>query len=287
MLTSEYVADFRAYERSLQTGPQDERVAHCVNRLMDVLFPLILELRPTRDEWNDMIEWVSALGPVHTKLVLWLIGLTQLVEEGNANLLPEATQVGVEGPFFVPGAPVKAHGEPLAVNPEAENDWLILDGTVTDLKGRPLGDVEMHVWAANSKGTYSNFDQDAEPWDCRGRVRTDPEGRYVVRLPMPASYSIHGPGAQLLTALGRQLVRPKHVHFLINHSGYEELIMQVCFEGDPYARIDSALAVKEEHIIPVRLVSDAKTLSLHGLSKPFHHGTYGFRLQPSAAAQAA
>jgi catechol 1,2-dioxygenase len=281
MLTSEYVAAFRAYERSLQTGPKNDRVAHCVNRLMDVLAPLILELKPTREEWDAMTNYIGNLGPLHTKLVLWLVGLTQLMEEANSNLLPEATQIGVEGPFFAPGAPLRKEGEALSEDP-ASADWLFLNGVVTDLKGKPVPHVGLEIWAANHKGSYSNFDPDAVPYDCRGRVVTDADGRYTFQIPYPAQYAIKGPGAELLKMLGRQLYRPRHVHFLIDHPGYEKLIMQVCFEGDEFARIDSALAVKEEHIIPIQHHTDAQEIKAKGVSKPFYTGTYHFKLQPVA-----
>jgi protocatechuate 3,4-dioxygenase beta subunit len=277
MIDSKYVADFRAYERSLQTGPQNERVAHCVNRLMDVLMPLVL--KPTREEWDAMTAYISGLGPVHTKLVLWLVGLTQLMEEINSNIGPEATQMGVEGPFFAPGAPLRPEGASLSEDP-AGADWLFLEGIVTDVAGKPLPNVTMEAWAANHKGTYSNFDLEAVPFDCRGKVVADAQGRYKLQTPYPAQYAIKGPGAQLLTAIGRQLWRPRHVHFMIDHPGFEKLIMQVCFEGDEFARIDSALAVKEEHIIPIAHHTDAAAIKARGLDKPFYTGTYDFKLQP-------
>jgi protocatechuate 3,4-dioxygenase beta subunit len=287
MLTSDYVANFRAYERSLQTGPQNERVAHCANRLMDVLYPLVLELKPTRDEWAAMIEWVAGLDVIQGKLVLWLMGLTQLVEEGNANMSPEATQIGVEGPFHVPGAPEVAIGGMLPSSTDGDDDMLILEGHVRDLSGAPLAGVELDIWAANTHGHYSQFEESMEPWDCRGRVRTDANGHYSVKMAMPAPYGIPGAGAEFLAAMGRQPMRPRHVHFLIDHPGFEQLIMQVCFEGDDYVRTDAALAVREDHIIPIEKISDGAALAAHGMTKPFHRGTYDFRLQHVVAAKAA
>jgi protocatechuate 3,4-dioxygenase beta subunit len=286
MIDSSYVAKFRAYERSLQTGPQDPRIAHCVNRLMDVLMPLVLELKPTVEEWEAMQAWIGGLGPVHTRLTLWLIGLTQLVEEMNANLDPEATQIGVEGPFFVPDSPLRAAGESMSEDPEGA-DWLFLEGAVRDLAGKPAPNLTLHVWSANHRGTYSNFDPSAVPFDCRGQVVTDTNGRYTLKAPYPANYAIGGPGADLLTKLGRQLWRPRHVHFLIDDPRYEKLIMQVCFEGDPYNRIDSALAVKEEHIVPVQHHSDPAAMTARGVNKPFYTCVYDFKLQPVAATKAA
>lgn len=286
MIDSAYVAKFRAYERSLQTGPQDERLAHCLNRFMDVMFPLVFELKPTLAEWQAMVAYVGNLGPVQTNLGLWLLGLTQLVEEMNCNLDPAATQIGVEGPFFVPDAPLRADGDSMSEEPGMA-DWMFLEGTVVDLAGQPCAGVTLHVWSANHEGKYSNFDPAARPFDCRGQVVTDANGRYAIKTPYPANYAIGGPNTLLLNALGRQLWRPRHIHFLIDDPRYEKLIMQVCFEGDPYNRIDSALAVKEEHIIPVKHHTDPAEFAARGVDKPFYTGAYHFKLQAAAKAAAA
>lgn len=287
MLTSEYVAKFRAYERSLQVEPQDTRIAHCTNRLMDVLYPLVLELKPTRKEWEAMIEWGAGLGPVQSRLMLWLMGLTQLVEEGDADLAPEATQIGVEGPFHVHGAPEISAGSMLPTSGKADIPVLVLEGDVRDLDGRPLANVVLDIWAANPDGRYSQFEPSMEPWDCRGRVRTDANGHYSVQMAMPACYGIPGAGAAFLAALGRQPMRPRHVHFLIDHPGFKKLIMQVCFEGDDYVHSDSALAVKVDHIIPLRHITDKGQIAKAGLEASHHHGTYNFRLQGNANAKVA
>ena len=287
MLNKDFVESFRAYEKSLQTGEQNPRLAHIANTLLDALYPVILELRPTREEWDQLVTMIDGLDVINTRLMLWLMGLTQLVEEGNANLSPEATQIGVEGPFFVPDAPLVEIGGSLAVAGEGDFDWLVLDGTVRDLEGKALADVELHIWASDEDGAYSNFDPSVPEWQSRGRVKTNDAGYYSVRMPMPECYEIPGLGAEYLKAVGRQLMRPKHVHFLISDPDYEELIMQVCFEGDPYNHIDSALAVKEDHIIPVTTVKSDNVPGAAGLAGPFHRATYDFKLQPVALNQAA
>lgn len=39
--------------------------------------------------------------------------------------------------------------------------------------------------------------------------------------------------AQLLEALGRDLIRPRHIHFKVGHPATRTLTTQVWFEGDP------------------------------------------------------
>jgi catechol 1,2-dioxygenase len=285
-LTSEDVAKFRAYERSLQTGPQDPRLAHVLNRFMDVMYPLILELKPTMDEWSQMITYLGSLDRVQTNLALWLTGCTQLVEELNCNLDARATQIGVEGPFFVDEAPLIGPDDTMSKDP-GEADWLFLDGQVKDLEGKPIAGVTLHVWSSNHKGTYSNFDPAAEAFDCRGRVITDADGRYKIKTAYPANYAIGGPCLPILQVLGRQPWRPRHVHFMVDDPRFEKLVMQVCFEGDPYNRIDSALAVKEEHIVPVAHHTNAEDIHARGLNKPFYTCSYDFVLQPIGYAKAA
>jgi protocatechuate 3,4-dioxygenase beta subunit len=108
-----------------------------------------------------------------------------------------------------------------------------------------------------------------------------------VKMAMPAPYGIPGAGAEFLAAMGRQPMRPRHVHFLIDHPGFEQLIMQVCFEGDDYVRTDAALAVREDHIIPIHRISDSQVMAAQGMAKPFHLGIYDFKLQHVTVAKAA
>lgn len=287
MLNKEFVESFRAYEKSLQTEEQNPRIAKIANTLLDALYPVILELRPTREEWDQLVKLIDNLDVINTRLILWLMGLTQLVEEGNANLSPEATQIGVEGPFFVPDAPLVEIGGSLAVTEGGDFEWLVLDGTVRDLDGKALEGVELNIWASDEDGAYSNFDPSVPEWQSRGRVRTDAKGYYSVRMPMPECYEIPGLGAEYLKAVGRQTMRPKHVHFLISNPAHEELIMQVCFDGDPYNHIDAALAVREEHIIPVSKVESSDAPGAKDLHGPFYRATYDFKLQPVAMNRAA
>lgn len=287
MLTAKFVEDFRALEKSLQTGEQNPRIAKIANTFLDAMYPVVLELQPTREEWDQLTDMIGGLDVVQTRLLLWLMGLTQLVEEGNSNLKPEATQIGVEGPFFVPDAPEVEIGGSLAVNGDSQFEWLVLDGTVRDLDGAALPNVELNIWASDEHGAYSNFDPNVPEWQSRGRVKTDENGYYSVRMPMPETYDIPGLGAEYLTAVGRQLTRPKHVHFLIDHSGFEQLIMQVCFEGDPYNTINSAMAVREDHIIPVKKVDQDDAPGSEAIEGSFHRATYDFKLQSCAVNQAA
>ena len=287
MLDQKFVEDFRAYEKSLQTGPKNERIVFLANSFLDAVAPVILETCPTAEEWDQLVNLISNLDPIGTRLMLWLMGLTQLVEEGNANLREDATQIGVEGPFFVADAPLVETGGSLAVEGEGNFEWLVLDGTVRDLDGTALGDIELDIWASDEHGSYSNFDPNVPEWQSRGRVRTDENGYYSVRMPMPECYAIPGLGAAYLNAVGRQLMRPKHVHFRIAHPEFELLIMQVCFEGDEYNDKDSALAVKSDHIIPLRKVESDDAPGSEGLTQPFYRATYDFKLQPVSINQAA
>jgi hypothetical protein len=77
----------------------------------------------------------------------------------------------------------------------------------------------------------------------RGLMLTDDGGRYAFTSVVPGNYG-SSPTQQ----------RAKHIHYLIRRSGYEPLITQLYFEGDPWNTRDPL--VKRSLIMPVRETSE-------------------------------
>src|SRR4029079_10458198 len=104
----------------------------------------------TREEWEAAVAILAATGHItderRQEFVLWsdALGLSMLVD-ALENPLPEgATESTVLGPFYVPGAPMRAYGEVLAARPAGDPAWVY--GRVLDVEGAPIAGAELDVW---------------------------------------------------------------------------------------------------------------------------------------------
>jgi catechol 1,2-dioxygenase len=276
--------------KSLGGGVPNPRVREAVDRLLDVLFPLIVDLRLTEDEWDALIAHLDRTGAEgQFAVTAWLLGLSQLVQDMNSPLRETATEHTILGPFYKEGAPLLANDAPLYKALHDQDEYLLMRGRVLDDKGRPLAGVEVDAWGANGLGMYSFWDEDQPPYNLRGRVKTDAQGRYAIRTVYPRPYAIPpflAPGA-MLEALGRQAWRPSHLHFRIVADGLVPLVTQVYLAESDFMQIDSAVAVKDSLITTSRRQAAPAAIEAEGLDRPFHEVAFDFRLQPAAAAAAA
>ena len=121
-------------------------------------------------------------------------------------------------------------------------------------------------------GQYDVQNPNQTTADCRGRLFSDHDGRYVFRAVVPPPYGIpsdvsvicnrvvltahvalsQGPVGDLLLHLGRHSMRAAHIHFIVEAPGFQKLITALYFEGDPYLESDSVFGVKTSLIV-VRL----------------------------------
>lgn len=282
MLTEQDLMRWREKVRHQQLGTGDPRVVKVVDRVFDALFPALLEVKPTLEEWFAVLDFIGNAGPIQLKGMAWLLGVTQIIEEINSPFKPEATDQCVEGPFYRPGAPDRKSGEPLFLV-EDEGDYIFFNGRVTDTNGKPLPGVVLDVWGTNGKGRYSQFDPEQPDFNCRGRVHAGPDGNYSIftKCPQPYTVAFEAMGT-LLEAMGHQPWRPAHLHFKIEHPGYEPLITQICFKGQPYIDNDSALAVKDHLAVEFTRHDRPEELKARGVKRPFYTAEFNFRLQPLA-----
>jgi protocatechuate 3,4-dioxygenase beta subunit len=132
------------------------------------------------------------------------------------------TPAQTEGPFYpveIPkdsdfdllrnGALTYARGQPA---------WV--EGTVSDLEGRPLRGAVVEIWQCDESGHYHHPGDGgrADPaFQGFGRVSVDAAGAYRFRTIRPAPYSGRTP----------------HIHFKVKLGGRELLTTQMYVEGDP------------------------------------------------------
>jgi len=143
----------------------------------------------------------------------------------------------VLGPYFPMGSQPRKGGDlvsPDRVKGSPYGDLIEVVGRVLDCRGKPIHDVKIVIWQANSFGRYAhpndhniatldpNFDGFAE-------FRSDDSGGYRIRTIKPGAYPA-----------SVDWMRPPHIHFDVQGK-FERLITQMYFPGEPLNETDRYL----------------------------------------------
>jgi protocatechuate 3,4-dioxygenase beta subunit len=145
-----------------------------------------------------------------------------------------ATEPMELGPYHRDGTPVRT----ILRREHEPGDKLTVRGIVRGEDGcSALADVIVDVWQADASGRY-DFQDDPAPsspaaYRMRGITLTDGGGHYAFETVLPGHYG----------------ERARHIHYLVQRSGYEPLITQLYFEGDP--RLTSDPLVRRSLTMPV------------------------------------
>jgi catechol 1,2-dioxygenase len=229
------------------------RVAEVVQPLIDEIRRSILAREITREEWGVAVAFLLEIGATG-EMPLFLDAFFEATVDVSANRASSASPSAIEGPYYVPGAPMLA---PPCVMPQREDEPgepLLFTGSVKSADGGPVTAL-LDVWQSDGTlpGTYSNIHGDQPDFNLRGRFYTDERGQFELRTIQPVPYTIpfDGPTGRLLMALGRHPWRPAHIHVKVSAEGYRTLTTQIYFTGDQYLDSDSANAVKDELVIQV------------------------------------
>lgn len=174
-----------------------------------------------------------------------------------------ATEDNILGPFHRKGAPFRAKITP----PLSEGEVLLIRGRVWGVDTRkPLPNTVVDIWQANHRGRYDNDDPANPPakdeFSYRARLVTDENGFYEYETIMPGHYQI-----------GRNVWRPAHIHYWVEHVKYEPLITQLYFKGDKHNATDQ--------FIKKSLIIDLKTVKAP--RGTYRTGTFDIVLAPKRA----
>jgi protocatechuate 3,4-dioxygenase beta subunit len=133
------------------------------------------------------------------------------------------TTTDILGPFYRPDAPVRAN---MRINNLA-GQLVVLSGQIKhkDCK-TPLKNACVELWHCDAKGVYDN---DSPDFKYRAKTYCDAKGNYSFKTIIPVPYDV-----------GNGTIRPAHYHVLISAAGYQSLITQLYFTGDPYLSKDSS-----------------------------------------------
>ena len=130
-----------------------------------------------------------------------------------------------QGPFYTSNAPIILNNQLADVNEAGVR--IIISGQVYNLDcSEVIPNTEIDVWHANDAGEYDNIG-----YNLRGKTHTNSQGFYVFESIKPGLY------------LNGSVFRPSHIHFKITPPGFNTLITQLYFEGDPYIPTDAAASI--------------------------------------------
>lgn len=240
-------------------GGENPRLRELMGGLIRHLHDFAREVTLTSEELHIGIEFlnsvVAANTPTHNESVLLsdVLGLSS-VACGALSYDDEA----LLGPFWRENAPLTENGDSI-VRSDTPGTPLDVRFSAADEDGRPIEDVEVHVWQASPVGLYENQDEAQADMNLRARFRSDAEGRFWFWSIMPAGYPVptHGPVGGLLHALARHPMRPAHLHVMLHKPGYSTLITQIFVDDDPYLESDAVFGVTPQLVGGYRRVETA------------------------------
>jgi catechol 1,2-dioxygenase len=258
---------------------QNQRLVEFFEDLIREAHTLIEKHRITHDEYRQAVGFLVAAGQAGEIPLLMDLFLESKVDE-VAHADHRGSPTAIEGPFYLPDAPLLERPYVLPMRVDEPGDVLFFTGTVRATDGAPLAGAMLDVWQADAQGEYSGFSEIPPP-NLRGRFTTDAEGRFEVRTVVPRAYEIPkaGPTGRLLAALGRHAWRPAHLHVKLTHDSVAPMTSQLYFEGDRWLDSDVANAVKPGLVVTLDRHADPRDVRSRGLDGPYLIAHYDFVLQ--------
>jgi catechol 1,2-dioxygenase len=267
----------------LDTPGGDPRQKQILRRIVGDLFDTIETFDITSEEFWGALSFLQRGAPEFGLLAPGL-GFDHFLDvrldrADQAGGVEGGTPRTIEGPLYVPGAPLEI-GRARLDDGADTGEVLIMHGQVRDDAGQPIAGAIVDVWHANTLGAYSVFDTTQSAYNNRRRIQTGADGRYKFQSIVPSGYAVPPGGATetLLAAVGRHGRRPAHIHFFVSAPGYRHLTTQINIDGDPYLHDDFAYATREGLIPAVVRREDADAIREEGLNAAFSEIAFDFVL---------
>lgn len=275
---------------STSVQPGNPRVRAITARIVSDLFKTIEEFDVHHDEFTAAINWLNAVGQSgQFGLVAPGLGFDRLLdiladERDRRAGGPAGTPRAIEGPLYVPDAPL-VKDEARLDDGTDEGELLVMQGRVVGLEGRPIRDAIVDVWHASPEGFYSHFHPKPSAYNYRRRIQTDASGRYRFRSLLPSGYAVppDSPTEQFLNLLGRHGRRPAHIHFRVSAPTFATLTTQVNIPGDAYLEDDFAFATRDALVVTLQKITDPKRFASYGMTEAFTLIEFDFVLAPTPA----
>ena len=237
-------------------GARNDRARAISEALVRHLHAFVRDVRPTPEEWEAGIAFLTATGQKcddkRQEFILLsdTLGVSTLVDAINNPVSGDVTETTVFGPFYVP-PPEFRHGDDIGT--AIEGLPMFVSGRVRKAGGQAAAGATIDVWHSDEAGFY-DVQQLAKTGGLagRGRFTADADGAFHFWTRRPAAYPIptDGPVGAMLAAQGRHPWRPEHIHFKISSPGCRPLVTHVFAQGDAYLDSDVVFGVKEKLIQP-------------------------------------
>jgi hydroxyquinol 1,2-dioxygenase len=231
----------------------DPRLRRILASAVRHLHDFVRDTELTEAEFRQICGLVAKAGqlttPSHNEVVLAAgsLGVSALVcllnnGEGGAR----ETTANLMGPFWRKGSPVTPNGGSIVRSP-TPGEPVFVTAWIVDEAGQPVADAEVDIWQASGEGYYENQDPQQADMNLRGKFTSDAQGRVQFRTVKPSGYPIpvNGPVGQLIRAQGRHNMRPAHIHFLVNKTGYKTQFSQLYSSDDPHLETDVQFGVTQ------------------------------------------
>ncbi len=267
----------------------NKRTKQILRRIVSDLYTTIEDFNLTPEEFWGVVHFLQQSAP-EFGLIAAGLGFEHFLDvrmdaQDKARGLEGGTPRTIEGPLYVPGAPLEKGNARLDDGAD-KGEPLIMHGRVIDIAGKPISDAIVDVWHANTMGYYSYFDPSQSAFNNRRRIQTDSAGGYRFQSIMPRGYAVPVGGSTetLLAAVGRHGRRPAHIHFFVSAPGYRHLTTQINIDGDPDLRDDFAYATRDELIAAAVRHEEPGQIRDAGLNQAFSEIEFDFVLVTAVSA---
>lgn len=236
---------------STMRDTKDPRTAQILESLVRHLHDFVRDVEPTEQEWAQGVDFLTRTGqmctPTRQEFILLsdVLGVTMLVDALSNRRPAGATENSVLGPFFREDRP--QYTDDADISGGLPGTPLFFEGRVVDREGAPVTGAAVDVWHSDAEGHYDvDVPGQVDP-AMRALFRTDGTGHFGFRSIRPSSYPIPGDGpvGELMSATSRSLMRPAHVHLLIDAPGFQRVTSMLFPSDDPYLDSDPVFGVKE------------------------------------------
>ena len=247
-------------------GSDDPRFRTVMTSLIRHLHDFVREAELTEHEWMTAIRFLTVVGQTCTDkrqefiLLSDTLGVSILVDAINHRTPGGAIESTILGPWYVEGAPELPLGADIANG--AAGEPAFYSGRLLNVDGAPIAGGMLDVWSGDGEGIYDLQMPEQSEMLCRGRFRTDAEGRYWFRSIRPTYYPVptDGPVGEMLRKMGRQPNRPGHIHMIVSAPGYETVVTHLFVAGTPYLEFRSGVrgqGFADRRVRPPRAGRDA------------------------------